>query len=48
MEVCRKAGRNQGIDKTLKDNNLDLVALPMDSPAPRVAAAASQMHTNQT
>ena len=39
MEVCRKVGRDQGVDKTVEENNLDLVALPIDSPAPGVAAA---------
>ncbi len=47
MEVCRKVGCGQGVDKTLEENNLNLVALHMDSPAPRIAAAASQMHISR-
>ncbi|KAI0202642.1 amidase signature domain-containing protein [Astrocystis sublimbata] len=40
MTVCRQVSRENGIDKVLSEHDLDLVAFPMDSPCPRVAAAA--------
>ncbi|KAJ8132474.1 hypothetical protein O1611_g1152 [Lasiodiplodia mahajangana] len=40
VEVCRRVARENGIDKVIADHELDLVAFPMDSPCPRVAAAA--------
>ncbi|KAH6615688.1 amidase signature domain-containing protein [Chaetomium sp. MPI-SDFR-AT-0129] len=40
INLCRTVGRDQGVDKALNEHDLDLVALPMDSPAPRIAAAA--------
>ncbi|KAJ3558677.1 hypothetical protein NPX13_g9661 [Xylaria arbuscula] len=40
VTVCRQLSRGNGIDKALSESNIDLVAFPMDSPCPRVAAAA--------
>ncbi|KAI1127061.1 amidase signature domain-containing protein [Nemania abortiva] len=40
VEVCRRVARDNGIDKVILEHELDLVAFPMDSPCPRVAAAA--------
>ncbi len=42
MNLCRTVTRDQGIDKALEEHTLDLVALPMDSPCPRLAAAAGK------
>ncbi|KAJ4165399.1 hypothetical protein LMH87_007033 [Akanthomyces muscarius] len=40
MKQCRTVAQDRGVDKVMKENNLDLIAFPMDSPCPRVAAAA--------
>ncbi|OAQ99133.1 hypothetical protein LLEC1_03432 [Akanthomyces lecanii] len=40
MKQCRTVARDRGVDKAMKENNLDLIAFPMDSPCPRIAAAA--------
>ncbi|KAI0466325.1 amidase signature domain-containing protein [Xylaria cf. heliscus] len=40
VAVCRHVSRENGIDKALSESNVDLLAFPMDSPCPRVAAAA--------
>lgn len=40
MTLCHKVARDQGIDKAMEEHQLDLIALPMDSPCPRLAAAA--------
>jgi len=40
INLCRKVGREQGIDRAVKEHNVDIVCFPMDSPCPRVAAAA--------
>ncbi|KAM0426596.1 hypothetical protein ACHAPT_008290 [Fusarium lateritium] len=40
MKPRRTVAGKEGVDKVLQEHNLDLVALPMDSPSPRIAAAA--------
>ncbi|OAA80786.1 Amidase signature domain protein [Akanthomyces lecanii RCEF 1005] len=40
VKQCRTVAQDRGVDKVMKENNLDLIAFPMDSPCPRVAAAA--------
>ena len=46
MKLCRTTARGQGVDKVLEEHNLDLIALPMDSPSPRIAAAAGERTLN--
>ncbi len=42
MMLCHKVARDQGIDKAMEEHQLDLITLPMDSPCPRLAAAAGK------
>jgi len=40
ISQCHTVARDRGVDKTMAEHDLDLIAFPMDSPCPRVAAAA--------
>jgi amidase len=42
LRQCRVVAREEGIDKAMAAHGLDIIALPMDSPSPRVAAAAGK------
>ncbi|KAJ4307957.1 hypothetical protein N0V84_012385 [Fusarium piperis] len=40
ITLCRTVAAKEGIDKVLQEQNLNLIALPIDSPSPRITAAA--------
>lgn len=42
MDCCRTVAGLKGVDKALEENGIDLIAMPMDSPSPRIAAAAGE------
>jgi amidase len=42
LTFARRAGRDQGIDKTLKDNDIDVIIGPGGSTLSYIAAAAGQ------
>lgn len=47
MKLCRTVAAKEGVDKALQEHNLDMIALPMDSPSPRIAAAAGRSSHNR-
>lgn len=42
MDCCRTVAGLKGVDKALEENGIDLIAMSMDSPSPRIAAAAGE------
>jgi amidase len=42
MALCRRFLRDNGVDKVIPEHGVDIIAFPMNSPSPRVAAAAGK------
>jgi hypothetical protein len=48
MTLCRRVARERSIDKVMAEHDLDLIAFPMDSPCPRVAAAVGKQNPRRS
>jgi hypothetical protein len=46
MELCHEVARDQSIDEAMEENQVELIALPMDSPYPRLVAAVGKFYTD--